>query len=93
MIPILRSIESERDRIREIVRQIPKTNPRYFRLLEMNIRLNSMFYQIVDMYDVEREFRHISPPSTPLVERNGVPFDKPLSPKRAESPLIDLSNG
>ena len=48
-----------------------------------------MFYQIVDMYDVEREFRHISPPSTPLVERNGVPFDKPRQSeeKRSASPL------
>lgn len=36
------------------------SSSRYFRLLEISQRLESMILQIIDMYDLEREERQIS---------------------------------
>jgi hypothetical protein len=37
------------------------SSSRYFRLLEISKRLESMILQIIDMFDIEREFRTPEP--------------------------------
>jgi hypothetical protein len=57
LIKILKALEQEIKRLREAIRFIKTTESRFFRLIEIASRLEQMKWEIITLYDIERDHR------------------------------------